>query len=160
MDKLKKHCIIVVEWCWMCRESGESVDHLLLLHCEIARTLYNRYLGKVGLSLLIIWLPQIAAVLKVSPICLVWCIWWERNDRNFEDHEQMTDEPKTFFINSLFLWASVTDLNELSIHDLHSMKDHMDDKHSPKKTFFGWTASLGKIFTLENLSKCRVVVMD
>jgi hypothetical protein len=29
---------VVVEWCCMCKKSGESIDHLML-HCEVAREL-------------------------------------------------------------------------------------------------------------------------
>lgn len=34
-DNLRKRCIIIVDWCYMCRRSGESGDHLLL-HYPIA----------------------------------------------------------------------------------------------------------------------------
>lgn len=33
----------------MCKKSGESVDHLLL-HCEIATTLWNDFFTRVGLT--------------------------------------------------------------------------------------------------------------
>lgn len=29
----------MVDWCWMCKKSGESIGHLL--HCEVARDLLN-----------------------------------------------------------------------------------------------------------------------
>jgi hypothetical protein len=35
MDNLCKKNIIVIEWCCMCKKSGESIDYLLL-HCEVA----------------------------------------------------------------------------------------------------------------------------
>ena len=35
LDNLRKKNIIVMEWCCMCKYSGESIDHLLL-HCEVA----------------------------------------------------------------------------------------------------------------------------
>jgi hypothetical protein len=36
LDNLRKRGIIVVEWCCMCKQSGESIKYLLL-HCEVAR---------------------------------------------------------------------------------------------------------------------------
>jgi hypothetical protein len=30
----------VIEWCCLCKKSGESIDHLLL-HCEIAWDLWS-----------------------------------------------------------------------------------------------------------------------
>jgi hypothetical protein len=35
LDNLRKKNIIVMEWCYMCKRSGKSIDHLLL-HCEVA----------------------------------------------------------------------------------------------------------------------------
>jgi hypothetical protein len=35
-DNLRRRGIVLVWWCWMCRCSGETVDHLLL-HCPVAR---------------------------------------------------------------------------------------------------------------------------
>ena len=35
MDNLQKRHIVVIEWCFLCKMCGESVDHLLL-HCPIA----------------------------------------------------------------------------------------------------------------------------
>jgi hypothetical protein len=47
MDNLRKQHIIVVEWCCMCKNNGESVDHLLL-HCEIAGSLWNAIFSSVA----------------------------------------------------------------------------------------------------------------
>ena len=44
MDNLRKQHVIVVDWCFMCKKSGEFVDHLL--HCEIASAINSR----VGLA--------------------------------------------------------------------------------------------------------------
>jgi hypothetical protein len=38
LDNLRKRKVIVVDWCCMCKRSGESMDHLLLYY-EIAREL-------------------------------------------------------------------------------------------------------------------------
>jgi hypothetical protein len=48
MDNLRKRHVIVVDWCCMCKKSGESVDHLLL-HCEMANALWNTIFSLVGL---------------------------------------------------------------------------------------------------------------
>ena len=39
LDNLRKN-IIVTEWYCMCKNSGESIDHLLL-HCELAIEVWN-----------------------------------------------------------------------------------------------------------------------
>lgn len=33
IDNLRKQRVLVVDWCCMCKQSGESIDHLLL-HCS------------------------------------------------------------------------------------------------------------------------------
>lgn len=38
-DNLRKRRLIVVEWCCMCKASGETPDQLLL-HCEMAREVW------------------------------------------------------------------------------------------------------------------------
>jgi len=35
---LRKRVVIVVDWCSLCKRSGESINHLLF-YCEIAREL-------------------------------------------------------------------------------------------------------------------------
>jgi hypothetical protein len=49
MDNLRKRHVLVVDWCCMCKNSVESVDHLLL-HCEIASSLWNTIFRCVGLT--------------------------------------------------------------------------------------------------------------
>ena len=40
MDNLWKRHFVVLEWCFMCKRYGESVDHLLL-HCPIAYEMWS-----------------------------------------------------------------------------------------------------------------------
>lgn len=42
--------------------------------------------------------------------------WWEKNDKNLEDHWQMVQELKIFFFNTP-LWVAAKDFNEPSLHD-------------------------------------------
>ena len=44
---------------------------------------------------------------KVVPLCLLWCIWKERNSRCFEDIECSMPDLKLLFIRTLFDWFSV-----------------------------------------------------
>jgi hypothetical protein len=47
LDNLKKRNVIVVDWCYMCKKSRGSIDHLLL-HCEAARDLWSSPFKLVG----------------------------------------------------------------------------------------------------------------
>ena len=40
IDNLQKRHFVVLEWCFMCKGCGESVDHLLL-HCPIASEIWS-----------------------------------------------------------------------------------------------------------------------
>ena len=39
-DNLHKRRVLVLDWCYMCKKCGESVDHLLL-HCTIACEMWS-----------------------------------------------------------------------------------------------------------------------
>ena len=40
----------------------------------------------------------------IVPICLMWCLWWERNSRCFEDNERSIPNLKLFFFRTLLDW--------------------------------------------------------
>lgn len=73
----------------MCKKYGQLVNRLLL-HCKVAKTLWNGMFQKIGLAwvmlmkivvdLLVCWnrihnSPQLIAVWKIAYLRLVWCIW-------------------------------------------------------------------------------------
>ena len=81
----------------MCRCCGEIVDHLLL-HCGKAYRLWCFVFRTFGIS----WVPlhtvqdclfswwnwlgkHPSNIWNLVPMCLMWCIWRERNRRTFED---------------------------------------------------------------------------
>jgi hypothetical protein len=47
-----------------------------------------------------------AAVWKIIPICLFWCLWREKNNRSFEDLESALEEIYPLFYHMLlYLWT-------------------------------------------------------
>jgi hypothetical protein len=50
-------------------------------------------------------------------LCLVWCVWRERNDQSFEDSERTVMELKASFY-TLFQWIAAYDYFHISsFHD-------------------------------------------
>jgi hypothetical protein len=102
----------------MCKRTGESVDHLLL-HCDVVYTVWSAFFSCFELSrvmprrvvdLLGCWWssgrPRSATVWKMVPMCLFWCLWKERNDRNFENRKKSLEDILSFFYEILFLWTA------------------------------------------------------
>jgi hypothetical protein len=82
----------------MCKKCGESIDHLLL-HCEVAAELWSVLLMLFGVSWVMnqrvnnffgSWKGQLGNynalnIWRLAPLCLMWCLWRERNVSCFED---------------------------------------------------------------------------
>ena len=49
IDNLRKRKVWILDWCYMCKSKGESVDHLFL-HCPVAMDLWSMVLGLFGVS--------------------------------------------------------------------------------------------------------------
>ena len=49
IDNVRKKKVWIMDWCFMCKCNGESVDHLLL-HCLVATDLWFMVLGLFGVS--------------------------------------------------------------------------------------------------------------
>ena len=103
-DNLRGRGLDFVDWCIMCRRNGETVDHLLL-HCGKAYWLWSLVFRSFGFS----WvLPRsvadtlfgwwnwpgkhLSSIWNLAPLCLMWCLWRERNRRTFEDKESLDDQ--------------------------------------------------------------------
>jgi hypothetical protein len=135
IDNLRKHGLILVDWCCLCRESGESPDHILL-HCKVARELWDLVFVLFGvqwvmpgtiLDLFSSWQGPCSSrrttmVWRVVPNCVFWCVWRERNARHFEDSETSIPELKSRFFQLLFEW--VKGLGIFSISSLVELLDY------------------------------------
>ena len=102
---------------FMCCCCGETVDHLLI-HCRKAYRLWCFVFRIFGIS----WVPSCKVsdflfswwnwlgkhssyIQNLVPLCLMWCIWKERNRRTFEDLDRSKDQLLALFFGSLFDWA-------------------------------------------------------
>ena len=118
LDNLKKKNMVLINRYNMCKKDEESTDHLLL-HCECAQFLWNAFFLHFGLAwampsrtinLLQCWWSEgrsrSAMVWKMVPLCIMWCLWSERNRRFFEDSERSLGDLLHLFLTTLFTWAA------------------------------------------------------
>jgi hypothetical protein len=98
MDNLRKTAHHSDRLVLYVQKEWETPDHLLL-HCDIARDLWNLVFRMFGVEwvmprrvveLLACWKRRFSqndlnVVWNVIPSCLMWCIWRERNARSFEE---------------------------------------------------------------------------
>ena len=135
IDNLRKRHLVVLEWCFMCKRCGESVDHLLL-HCPTAFEMWSMIFCLFGVcwvmpqrvvDLLDCWSCNFKrhrniVIWRFVPHCLMWCIWRERNSRSFEGCERSILEFKSFFFSTLLEWCFV--LPFFSCFSLPVLIDH------------------------------------
>ena len=135
IDNLRKRHFVVLEWCFMCKGCGESVDHLLL-HCSIASEIWSMIFCLFGIcwvmlqrvaNLLDCWSCNFKrhrniVVWRIVPHYLMWRIWRERNSRSFEDRERSILEFKSFFFSTLLEWCLV--LPSFSCISLSGLLEH------------------------------------
>ena len=138
LDKLKRRGMTFANRCFMCEEEEETIDHLLI-HCKLAKMLWDLILSIVGISwvfphlvlhTLLAW--QGAAVGKkrkkiwlAAPLCLFWNLWRTRNRLVFEKEIPSAQIIKSDFVTNLWYWA-----NQHSVDNTHSVID-----------FFTWLGS-------------------
>ena len=104
-----------MDWCYMCKCNGESVDHLFL-HCPVATDLWAMVLGLFGVNwvmpkfvveILACWQGQFGHhcnghIWIVFPHYLM-CV----NCMCFEDNEGSLSNLKLFFFRTVLDWLSV-----------------------------------------------------
>lgn len=101
VDNLRKHYLVIIDWCCMCKNSRESVDHLLL-HCMVAEDIWFIFslfgfswimpmtVAKVLLVRREISLSQKLWSLECS--MTVSCGWFGVNKRSFDYVEHPNDK--------------------------------------------------------------------
>jgi hypothetical protein len=98
-DNLRWWHDIVMDICCMCKRNKELVDHLFIVMWLLLFGVF--FFNCFGMSwvmcIRVIYLydcwwsfdrPRSVAVRKMVPMCVLWCLWEEMNDRNFEDRER------------------------------------------------------------------------
>ena len=120
-DNLRRRNIILVDWRCLCKEDGETIDHLFL-HCKVAWELWNSVFNLFGMAwvmpgkvveLLLCWQGSLGhhrEIWKATLQCLMWCLWRERNACTFEDCERNILDLKLLFYRSLYDWMRATGL--------------------------------------------------
>jgi len=115
LDNLNRRKLQLVNRCFMCLNSLESVNHLFL-HCPVATALWNMFISIAGINWILLqsikevigsWsLREVDSPIKKTwqmiPSCIFWCIWKERNLRCFDGISTPISSLKSFCVISLF----------------------------------------------------------
>jgi len=126
LDNLNRRKLQLVNRCFMCLNSLESVNHLFL-HCPVATALWKMFISIAGISWI---LPQsvkevvgswslrevdspIKKTWQMIPSCIFWCIWKERNLRCFDGISTPISSLKSFCLISLFHWSNLSPVNDI-----------------------------------------------
>lgn len=103
----------------MCKGDGEDTNNLLL-HCPVARLLWNVILRLFRISwvmpnsikeLLLCWSlfkRRRRNFVWETALAVCWTIWKERNGRTFDNIERSTEQLNDSLLRSLFSWCCET----------------------------------------------------
>ena len=111
LDQIKKQGRALANRCFLCGKDEETIDHLLL-HCPVARLLWDLLLAIFGVNwvfpksvseTLISWSGSCVGKRRkkawmAAPLTLFWTIWRERNNIAFENRELSAQRMKALFL--------------------------------------------------------------
>uniref|UniRef100_A0A2N9HVB8 N-acyl-aliphatic-L-amino acid amidohydrolase n=1 Tax=Fagus sylvatica TaxID=28930 RepID=A0A2N9HVB8_FAGSY len=142
IDNLRKRQLVLLDRCCMCKEDGESIDHLFL-HCSVANELWQ-----LVFSMFEIWW-----VMPYHVVDLLAC--WSGHTRSGIDAIRWgAAKSKCFTVGSYYRALSGT------YHGSFPWKMIWKSRAPPRVAFFVWTATLGRILTIDNLRRRNVMVLD
>uniref|UniRef100_A0A5B7BJ83 Reverse transcriptase zinc-binding domain-containing protein n=1 Tax=Davidia involucrata TaxID=16924 RepID=A0A5B7BJ83_DAVIN len=102
----------------MCRDGEDLVNHLLL-HCPVAKEMWDLLLAIFGLQWVMLYLfkdllfcwggvrvrKDLKRVWRIAPLCLAWSLWGERNRRTFDGVDRSIPILKDRFLNLFYFWV-------------------------------------------------------
>ena len=91
------------------KEKNNALNHILQKYTEYLYKKCN-YTNTLLIKLPIVSKAKAARkwwiyFWNLVPLCLMWCIWRERNQRTFDDLDRSDDQLLALFIGSLFYWS-------------------------------------------------------
>lgn len=120
-DSLRRRRKIYVNWCFMYKGNGESINHLMI-HSPVVTELWNLVFGLLNLS----WdqwknfwswslykRRRRDGLWEAVPLGVRWTIWKERNHRVFENEESSTQLLKNTLLRTLMFWCFVEAVNSI-----------------------------------------------
>ena len=119
-DQLKKRGWNIPNRFFLCKEEEETNDHLFLF-CNKVSMLWNLIFSLFGVQWvlhstmrgnLLGWNDAFvgqrrAKAWRAAPLCLMWTLWKERNERAFNDVEWADQTIKCSFLYNFANWARV-----------------------------------------------------
>lgn len=134
IDNLGRKGFHLPNRCCMREIVAERVNHLLL-HCEVSRGLWSLLLSIFRgswvmpasiIQLLHCWewgcrKKRVRKAWRLAPLCLMWCLWRERNRRTFEDLSLSIHGLKLALLRAFHFWfkGDLSFLTSVFIGDLH-----------------------------------------
>ena len=127
LDLVRKRGWSMENKCFLCHEEQESIDHVLI-HCDKTRFAWHILFSLFGVSwvlpssmreLLLSWHGSFVGrkrkkVWQAIPLCLLWTIWKERNNRALDNKELSVQGIELIFSCNLWAWSKLFIVSGLS----------------------------------------------